>query len=97
MNRRTIRLALALAFAVLGAFWFEVDFSSSQQIAQPPAAQVRAAEPGAAAHYPWPSLTGLGRALTGGIATSLPPWGVLALALAYLTGRLSFKRRSIRR
>jgi hypothetical protein len=31
------------------------------------------------------------------VVTSLPPWGVLAIASAYLLGRLAFKRRSLRR
>ena len=44
-----------------------------------------------------PALSTLGGALTGGVVTSLPPWGVFGIALAYLLGRRSFKRRVTRR
>ena len=79
-------------------FWFEVDFSSSHQVARP--ALVAQADEGGAAttpRHPLPSLSALGSALTGGVVTALPPWGVLAVASAYLLGRLAYKRRSLRR
>lgn len=98
MNGRTLRIVCAIILAILGAFWFEVDFSSSHQIAQP-AAVAQAAETTVATtpRHPLPSLSSLGSALTGGVVTALPPWGVLALASAYLLGRLSYKRWSLRR
>ena len=98
VNGRTLRFACAIVLAILGAFWFEVDFSSSHQVARP-AAVAQAAEGGAATtpSHPLPSLSALGSALTGGVVTALPPWGVLAVASAYLLGRLVYKRRRIRR
>jgi hypothetical protein len=98
MPSRTLRIACAIVLAVLGAFWFEVDFSSSHQIA-PSAAVAQAAEAGAATSpsHPLPSLSAVGSALTGGVVTALPPWGVLAIVSVYLLGRLSYKRRSISR
>lgn len=98
MNGRALRIVCAIILAVLGAFWFEVDFSSSHQLARP-AAVAQAAESTVAAtpSHPLPSLSALESALTGGVVTALPPWGVLALASAYLLGRLSYKRWSIRR
>ena len=98
MTGRTLRIACAIVLAVLGAFWFEVDFSSSHQVARP-AAIAHAAEGGTATapSHPLPSLSALGSALTGGVVTALPPWGVLAVASAYLLGRLAYKRRSLRR
>jgi hypothetical protein len=98
MPGRTLRIVCAIVLAVLGAFWFEVDFSSSHQIA-PSAAVAQAAETGVATtpNHPLPSLSAVGSALTGGVVTALPPWGVLAVVSVYLLGRLSYKRRSIRR
>jgi hypothetical protein len=98
MPGRTLRIACAIVLAVLGAFWFEVDFSSSHQIT-PSAAVAQAAEAGAVTSpsHPLPSLSAVGSALTGGVVTALPPWGVLAIVSVYLLGHLSYKRRSISR
>lgn len=98
MNRRTLRIACAIVLAVLGAFWFEVDFSSSHQVAQP-AAIAHVADGGAAEAPAQPRLTlsAIGGALTGGVVTALPPWGVLVIASVYLLGRLTYKHRSMRR
>jgi hypothetical protein len=94
---RTLRIAVALVLAVLGAFWFEVDFSSSHQLASS-AAVAQAAEVGAAItpSHPLVTLSDIGSAFTGGVVTALPPWGVLAIASAYLIARLWYKRRSLR-
>jgi hypothetical protein len=98
MNGRTPRIACAIILAVLGAFWFEVDFSSSHQLPRPATvAQAHEAVVATAPSHPLPSLSALGSAVTGGVVTSLPPWGVLAVASAYLLGRLSYKRRRMRR
>ena len=95
---RTSRIACAIVLAVLGAFWFEIDFSSSHQVARPAAVAHAAGGGGAAApSHPLPALSALGSALTGGVATALPPWGVLAVASAYLVGRMAYVRRSVRR
>lgn len=90
-----VRWGLAIALAVLGAFWFEVDFSSSQQALGDAALIAGGATAGP--QHPLPSLSALGSALTGGVVTSVPPWGVLSVALAYLLGRLTFKRWSKQR
>jgi hypothetical protein len=97
MNGRTLRIICALVLAVLGAFWFEVDFSSSHQLVGP-AVVAQAAEAGVAMApiHPLPTLSALGSALTGGVVTALPPWGVLVVASTYLFGRLWYKRRSLR-
>lgn len=88
-----LRWGLAIVLAVLGACWFEVDFSSSHQAVNDAALVAGAAGP----RHPLPSLSALGSALTGGVVTSLPPWGVLSIATAYLIGRLAFTRWSARR
>jgi hypothetical protein len=88
MNGRALRISCAIVLAILGAFWFEVDFSSSHQIA---------AVAEKAPSQPLPSLSAIGGALTGGVVTALPPWGVIAVASAYLLVRLLYKRRSLRR
>jgi hypothetical protein len=87
------RWILATVLAVLGAFWFEVDFSSSHPAASD--AAIVAAE--ASRRHPLPTLSEIGGVLTGGIVTSLPPWGVLAVAAAYVLGRVAFARGRLRR
>lgn len=90
MTRATcIRFCVAVVLAVLGASWFEVDFSSSHQ-AVGDSVQV------AGGQHPLPSLSALVSALTGGVVTSLPPWGVLSIATAYVLGRWCYVRWSAR-
>ena len=93
MRAKGLRWGLATALAVLGAFWFEVDFSSSHGAVGGAALAVGAASQ----RHPLPALSEIGGALTGGIVTSLPPWGVLAVAAAYLLGRVAFARGRLRR
>lgn len=91
MTRTTcIRFGVAIVLAVLGAFWFEVDFSSSHQ------AVGDAVQVAGVGQHPLPSLSALGSALTGGVVTSVPPWGVLSIATAYLLGRWCYVRWSAR-
>ncbi len=106
MSRRTLRLALAITLAILGACWFAVDFSSSHS-ALPDAVVVSAdgagisdtlvTPIGSPVRYPWPSRAVLGTALAGG-GIADPPFGpILAVAGCYLVARLSFKHWSARR
>ena len=106
MSRCTLRFALAITLAILGAWWFAVDFSSSYPAEADAiaagtggadAAASLATSPRAAPRYPWPSRAVLGTALAGG-AIADPPFGpILAVAGCYLVGRLSFRRWSVRR
>src|SRR4051794_21090377 len=103
MNRRLLRLALAATLAIVGAFWFAVDFSSSH--AANPGAVVAGgsgtapilAEPEGLSRQSWLSRAALSTLVAGGAIPDPPFVPVVAVAGCYFLGRTWFKHWSMRR
>ena len=103
-HSRLLRFALAATLAIVGAFWFAVDFSSSHA-ANPDTivagdtgtAAAILTVPEGASPQPWFSRAALGALVAGGAIPDPPFALVLAVAGCYLLGRMSFKRWSMRR
>ena len=98
MRSRTLRLALAATLAIVGAFWFAIDFSSSH--AAYPGVVVSGAivtAPESVSPQSWFSRAALSTLVAGGAIPDPPFAPVLAVAVLYFLGRMSLNRWSMRR